>query len=126
MTGLFGFKKIGQPDKASDAPLYAGYAIATLASGDASSARDLFRQSFHFGYASSESVELKNGLKVSAPLFTTVLRVHHDQTPPEARALWWEVFQEADADLFKELLTAIEAKQDDTGAQIYAEGVQYV
>ena len=112
MYGVFGAKKIGQPDKSSDASLYAGYAIAALAGGDEEDARELFRQALAFGRRGTDDIVTKNGMKVPASLFNAFLRVHHHQTSREARVLWWAVVEQDEPVFHQAFIEALEASEE--------------
>ncbi|MHA6262986.1 hypothetical protein ACXYMO_07275 [Arenibacterium sp. CAU 1754] len=110
--GLALFRKIGEPRRSSDAELYIGYAVASLRSGDAETAEEEFRYAYKMGRKSRDKVELKSGFEVPGSLFHAIVRVHIDEVPRNARAMWWAIFEEKDPDLATAIVQSVRPKAE--------------
>ncbi len=112
MGGLEALKKIGQPDKPSDAALYVGYAVAAFGKGQKEQAQDLFTHAYRAGRDSRSTVALNNAVEVPEALFAAIVRVHHKHVPSGARSLWWETVEEDDPGFVKMLIEAMRESGD--------------
>lgn len=111
--GLAVHWRIGQPRKPSDARLFIGYAVASLRAGDMDRAEEKFRIAYEWGSKSRRKIELKSGYKIPDALLNAVARIHMDQVPKEARAMWWEIVSENDPDLVTAFAAHVTAAQEE-------------
>ncbi len=62
-SGIMGFRKIGQPQRPSDAELYIGYGVASWRAGELNQAREAFEQAFEWGRKSRNMVNSTLGMR---------------------------------------------------------------
>ena len=111
--GLMGLRKIGQPQKPSDAELYIGYAAERFKSGNPDQAERDFEAAYEWGRKSRHKRTLNSGYQVPEALLDAILRVHHDHVPVEARAIWYAILEREAPGLVEALKAELAAKRSE-------------
>ncbi len=101
--GLLGLRKIGQPQKPGDAELYIGYAVERFRNGNLEQANRDFETAYEWGHKSRHTRKLNSGYEIPEALFAAIVRVHHNQVPAEARAVWYGILEKEAPDLVSAL-----------------------
>jgi len=93
------FKKIGDPERVSEAEIFIGYAVSSFRSDEPEQAKAEFETAYQRGMLSRHTVALTAGYAVPEALLAAIVRAHRDSVPKEAQALWYQILEQKNPSL---------------------------